>query len=159
MMVNDRVTAGASLQARCGLRFLLSATWLAGSITAKAKSPGMAVPSMKLSLCSLMVSTSNESGHRVWHVGRLELGDLLGSQLQLQRADGVPQMLRLGRANNRRGDLTLLQHPRERHLRHGHAAPPGNLGNLVDNRAIGVCGRAVELLAKNVLLGAVGARS
>src|SRR5215469_16999861 len=54
MRVNDRATAGTSLQARCGLRFLLSATRLDGSITAKANAPGMAAPSVKLSLASFM---------------------------------------------------------------------------------------------------------
>src|ERR1700758_3191960 len=100
MSANERVTAGVSLHARCGLRFLLSATWVDGSITANAYSPGIAAPSEKLSLFNCMACSSNKSRHRMWHIRSLELRHLFGRQLQLQRCDGILQMLRLGRPND-----------------------------------------------------------
>ena len=72
---------------------------------------------------------------RMRHVGLLQRRDFLGRQLQRQARDRVVEMLQLRGADDRRGDLRLLQHPGQRDLRAGNASRLRDRGDALDHRA------------------------
>jgi hypothetical protein len=60
------------------------------------------------------------------HVGTLEFCDFLRVQSDLERGHRIIEMLEAGRADDRRGNARLLQHPGKRHLSHRDAASFGD---------------------------------
>ena len=62
-------------------------------------------------------------------VGRFQLSDLVIGQLQLDRGEGVVELVGLSGADNRKGHHGVVRHPRQRDLCAGDSAAlrgPGN---------------------------------
>ena len=90
------------------------------------------------------------------YIGSLKRDDLRVGQPHVQRGDRVGELLGLGRADDRRGDRRLGQHPGERDLRARDAAPPGDLLHRLDDPSILLLARSVGLLREGILLRAIG---
>src|ERR1035437_2755394 len=77
--------------------------------------------------------------------------------MQGERRHSVFKMMRLGCANNGRGDGSLTEQPRERHLRKRDATLTRNLHQAVHNFAVCIFGLRVHLVPELVGLIAFGA--
>ena len=74
----------------------------------------------------------------VRNIGRLELRHLGGGELEVERRDGIVQMLGLGGADDRCGDAGLADQPGESDLRAGNASCGRDGGDRLDHLAIGL---------------------
>ena len=63
-------------------------------------------------------------------------------------------MMQLGRADDRRGNRLLLQHPRQRDLRARHAAFGGDLADPFDDPPVRIFRLRIERAAEFIGLGA-----
>ena len=79
---------------------------------------------------------SGEAGDRVRGVGLLQPDDVVGGQLDVDRRHGIGEVVRLGRADDRRGDERLREHPRQRDLGARHAALGRDFGHPFDDDPI-----------------------
>src|SRR5215208_3286879 len=94
------------------------------------------------------------SQNRMWFVRLLELPDFLLRKLDLQCGNGLIEMVHLGRADDRRGNIGLADEPRQRDLGTGHAALFGNVCNIVRHLKIFIA--EVEAVPKWIAVGAHG---
>ena len=92
--------------------------------------------------------------HRMRHVRRLELGDVFRRELERQRGHRVVELLEPRRADDRRRDFALGEHPGERDLRARPAEPRRDRGERLGHFPIGLGGLRVERAAEAVVLGA-----
>src|SRR5687767_3376077 len=81
-------------------------------------------------------------------------------QLDVQRTDGLIELLQLRRADDRRGAAWLAQQPRERNLRRRDAALLRQLGATVRDLDVGLLvvhlmGESVGLRARRIALRAL----
>ena len=90
------------------------------------------------------------------HVRFFEPRDLGLGQPNRERRQRVVEMRELRRADDRRGNLGLGQHPGERDLRARHAALGRDLGDALDHAAVGIVGVAVQGRAERVGCRALG---
>ena len=67
-----------------------------------------------------------------------------------RKSDRILDMLGLAGADDRRRHGSLLRDPGERHLRARHAALGGDLGDALDDRAVGLRRGIVELAGEDV---------
>src|SRR5262245_50219395 len=94
------------------------------------------VPSAELSAMAGTYRRRSEPRYGMRRVRLLEPCDLLGREHEVDRGDRVVEVVRLGGADDRRGDAGLRQHPRRRHLGHRYAALRCDLADPLDDRAI-----------------------
>jgi len=80
----------------------------------------------------------------------LEAGDLVVVEAQVERRDGVGEVVLLRRADDRRGDVAFREEPGESHLRHRDAAIVRDALDDVDDLPVGV---RVQPIGVRVVVG------
>src|SRR6516225_10620696 len=95
----------------------------------------------------------NEADDCMWHIRRLQRGNLVGRKCHVHRCESVVEMVQLGGTDDRRGDDRLGEQPGQCHLRPRNAARSGNLGYAIDDLAVCLGGFAEESSVSVVGLG------